>query len=209
MLRPTDPRSRLYHRGRSGARRGGRRLVFRGGTVPLCHYVTVRVCGGRDPFSRETIIAGVGGIGRLVNWWSVGLGIEGRGLGERRTVVPPGAWRRGWRGLGIGGLLSAWSLEARAMGTGLRWAVVRLEPGRGGRFGCSFTAPSLLLRCSFAALWTRLWTRFWTSLAMNIGLRAMAGVVRSMEGSLSATKANPPRSIIAQKFELVTRLQEF
>ena len=44
---------------------------------------------------------------------------------------------------------------------------------------------------------------------LAIGLRAVAGVVRSVEGSLSATKANPPRSIIAHLCELVTGLQKF
>jgi hypothetical protein len=47
------------------------------------------------------------------------------------------------------------------------------------------------------------------NLAMHIELRAVAGVVRSVEGSLSTTKVNPPRSIIAQKFELVTGLPKF
>jgi hypothetical protein len=71
--------------------------------------------------------------------------------------------------------------ESRVV-AGHRRTVVRLELGGGGRFDC---------------------------LAMDIELRAVAGLVRCVEGSLSATKANPPRSSIAQRFELLTGWQKF
>jgi hypothetical protein len=41
------------------------------------------------------------------------------------------------------------------------------------------------------------------------GAARRGSMVRCVEGSLSAMKVNPPRSIIAQKFELVTGLQKF
>ena len=44
---------------------------------------------------------------------------------------------------------------------------------------------------------------------LTMGLRAVAGVVRYVEGSLTAMKANPPRSIIAHLFEFVTSCRKF